>query len=494
MLKGFAKAHRPEKEEVKVNMHAEQARLAANQMRIKEAKVPVMVIFEGWGAAGKGSCLSRVIKDMDPRFFQVATMDGKPTEPEMRRPFLYRYMVEIPEAGQFKFFDTCWMEEVARGRVSGRFSQDEFDDRIDSINTAERQLVDNGYLVMKFFFHISAKEQRRRIDALNADPNTKWRVDEKDIEENEHYNDYLTVYDRYLRDTNRSSAPWYIIDAKDRAWAALQVLTFLNNGIDIAIQNRNMSAPLRQNVFPLKRMPLLKDIPLDKTIDEDEYKTQLKALHARLDELHNVLYAKRIPVVIAYEGWDAAGKGGNIKRVTEPLDPRGYRVYPIASPEPHEKARMHLWRFWERLPKSGHVAIFDRTWYGRVMVERLEGFCSENDWRRAYNEINEFEKELVDAGTVVIKFWVQIDADTQLARFTDRQNTPEKQWKITEEEWRNREKWDLYEEAINEMLAKTSTTFAPWHILESVDKRYARIKALRIVCEEIERACVETKE
>ena len=255
------------------------------------------------------------------------------------------------------------------------------------------------------------------------------------------------------------------------------------------IHNRGIAAPLRQNVFPLKKTIPLARIPLDKTITDDEYHTQLKALHQRLDELHNVIYRMRIPVVICYEGWDAAGKGGNIKRITSALDPRGYIVHPIASPEPHEKARHYLWRFWNRLPKSGHIAIFDRTWYGRVMVERLEGFCSENDWQRAYNEINEFEKELVDSGVVVIKFWVQIDSETQLARFTDRQNTPEKQWKITEEDWRNREKWDQYEQAVDEMLRKTNTTFAPWHVLESVDKRYARIKALRIVTEALEKAC-----
>ena len=489
MLKNFACPSKPEKDEIKQRTEQEQAKLAANQMRIKEAKVPVMVIFEGWGAAGKGSTLAKVIKDMDPRFFQVATMDAEPTEEESRRPFLWRYLVEIPEEGQFKFFDTCWMEEVTHGRVKGELTDDEYDRRIDSINTAERQLVDNGYQVMKFFFHIGKKDQRKRLDALAADEYTSWRVDEEDFWENDNYERCLEVYDRYLRDTNRSSAPWYIIDAKDRGWATLQVLEFLNTGIDVAIHNRGIAAPLRQNVFPLRKMPLLSEISLDKAIDDEEYRAQLKTLQARLSSLHNEIYLKRIPVVIAYEGWDAAGKGGNIKRITAALDPRGYRVIPIASPEPHEKARHYLWRFWNRLPKSGHITVFDRTWYGRVMVERLEGFCSENDWQRAYNEINEFEKELTDAGTVVIKFWVQIDSQTQLERFTDRQNTPEKQWKITEEDWRNREKWDLYEQAINEMLRKTNTTFAPWYVLESNDKHYARIKALSIVVDALEKAC-----
>ena len=291
-----------------------------------------------------------------------------------------------------------------------------------------------------------------------------------------------------MKNTNMPSAPWYIVDAQSRKWTELQVLETLTQGIEIALSNHKLAVPLLQNVFPLERMPLLSEIPLDKTIEETEYKKELKHLQQRLGELHNRLYRKKVPVIIAYEGWDAAGKGGNIKRITEALDPRGYEVHPIASPEPHEKARHYLWRFWTRLPKTGHIAIFDRTWYGRVMVERLEGFCSENDWMRAYNEINEFEKLLHDEGAVIIKFWVQIDKETQLARFTDRQNTPEKQWKITDEDWRNREKWDQYEEAVNEMIAKTSTTYAPWHILESVDKKYARIKALKIVIEQLEQA------
>ena len=218
------------------------------------------------------------------------------------------------------------------------------------------------------------------------------------------------------------------------------------------------------------------------------YEKEKYLLQVELLKLQNWVKETGQKVVILFEGRDAAGKGGNIKRVTGALDPRGYEVQPIASPEPHEKARHYLWRFWTRLPKDGHIAIFDRTWYGRVMVERLEGFCSENDWKRAYNEINEFEKELHDWGAVIIKFWVQIDKDTQLERFTERQNNPEKQWKITDEDWRNREKWDQYEEAVNEMLKKTSTTFAPWHILESVDKKYARIKALKIIIKELEKA------
>lgn len=491
MLKDFVKAVPPERDEIKEELKTAREQLAGYQLKIKEAKLPVMVIFEGWGAAGKGSVIGKVIRNIDPRFFKVKNF-AAPTADEKRYPFLYRYLLEIPEAGKFTFFDTYWLEEVANGVMSGEMSEEEYKQKIHSINTTERSLHDNGYLILKFFFQIGRKEQKKRLEALAADKNTRWRVNGEDRKENRNYGKCLEVYDRFLEDTNRSVAPWYIIDAEDKKWAELQVLRFLNQGIDTALKNQALAAPILQNPFPLKQMPKLADISLkDKTMSEETYREELSRLQKELNHLHYELYRKKIPVIIAYEGWDAAGKGGNIKRVAGALDPRGYEVHPIASPEPHEKARHFLWRFWTRLPKTGHIAIFDRTWYGRVMVERLEGFCSENDWQRAYNEINEFEKELTDWGAVVIKFWVQIDNETQLERFTERQNTPEKQWKITDEDWRNRDKWDLYEGAVNEMIRKTSTTFAPWYILESDDKKYARIKALRIVIKRIQEACGE---
>ena len=487
MLKNVIFPERPGEEVLKARLKVAREKLAGQQTLIKEHKLPVLVLVEGWGTAGKGSVIGQMIRNIDPRFFKVAPMD-QPTEEEKRKPFLCRYFTKIPEAGKFMFLDSGWMDEVTRNRVHGEMDQKTYEQRIDSIRRFERQLTDNGYLVMKFFCHISEKEQKKRIEDLVEEIDTRWRVSENDKWQNKHYEKCLEVFDRYMEDTNNPSAPWYVIDAKSKKWAELQALEILTQGIEIALQNQSLAVPLLQNVFPLEKVPKLSEIPLEnKSLSDEEYKEQLTKLQNHLKELHNRLYRKKVPVVIVYEGWDAAGKGGNIKRITEALDPRGFEVQPIASPEPHEKARHYLWRFWMRLPKTGHIAIFDRSWYGRVMVERLEGFCSENDWKRAYNEMNEFEKELHDWGAVIIKFWVQIDKDTQLARFTDRQNTPEKQWKITDEDWRNREKWDEYEVAVNEMIQKTSTTFAPWHILESVDKKYARIKALKIVIEELEK-------
>ncbi|MBQ1490630.1 MAG: polyphosphate:AMP phosphotransferase [Blautia sp.] len=486
MLKDWVQGRRPEDEELDARLDAARAELAVKQIQIKEKKLPVLVLMEGWGAAGKGSVLGKVIKNLDPRFFKVETMK-EPTQEEQRKPFLYRHFVRIPEAGKFVFFDGGWMEEVVGEYLSGDLTDAEYRQRLVSIRRFERTLTDNGYLVMKFFFHIDEKEQRKRIEKLLKDKNTKWRVSEGDKWQNEHYKKTFSVFDQYLFDTDQPNAPWYLIDSSDKKWAELQMTEFLVQGISTALQNEKTVAPILQNTFELLPTPKLSEIKLDKTLTEEEYRSELAVCQKKLRQLHNELYRKKVPVIIAYEGWDAAGKGGNIKRIAAALDPRGYEVLPIASPEPHEKARHFLWRFWNRLPKDGHVAIFDRTWYGRVMVERLEGFCSENDWQRAYNEMNEFERELYDWGAVIVKFWVQIDKDTQLARFTERQNTPEKQWKITDEDWRNREKWDLYEEAINEMLEKTNTSFAPWHVLESNDKKYARIKALQTVIAAIEK-------
>ena len=489
MLKNWARPEKPEGEELKQRLKAAEEKLSQQQMKLKEKRLPVLALIEGWGAAGKGSAIGQIIKNIDPRFFKVFSMPSTPTEEERRRPFLYRFFEKIPEAGKFTFLDSGWMDQIMKERLDGKLDDKAYAQRVDSVKRFERGLTDNGYLVLKFFFHISKKEQESRIEALLSEKDTAWRVSEGDLWQNRHYDKCLEAFDRYLDDTNTPSAPWYIVDSKSKKFAELQVMETLCMGIETALHNESLAVPLLQNAFPLIKMPKLRDVPLEgKTLDEEEYKKELKELQAKLGQLHNRLYRKRVPVIIAYEGWDAAGKGGNIKRLTGALDPRGFEVHPIASPEPHEKARHYLWRFWTRLPKDGHIAIFDRTWYGRVMVERLEGFCSENDWQRAYYEMNEFEQELHNWGAVILKFWVQIDKDTQLARFTERQNTPSKQWKITDEDWRNREKWDLYEQAVDEMLQKTSTTYAPWHILESVDKKYARIKALHIVIDALEKA------
>ena len=460
--------------------------LAALQQPIKAARLPVIVLVEGWGAAGKGSVIHSLIRELDPRFFKVLSV-GMPTEEERRWPILKRHFETIPEEGKILFLDSGWMDETVRERLRRDLSDQEYARRLESIRVFERQLAAGGYLLVKLFLHISRDTQARRLEKLLEDKDTAWRVGDNDRRQNKNYDATLEAFDAYLTATDFPFAPWKVIDGTDAVRSQLAAADWLYDRISAALKERpRVEQPPR--AWPLEPIPLLQEVKLDKALDEEDYHRALKRCRKRLAALHNELYRKQVPVVIAYEGWDAAGKGGNIKRLASALDPRGCEVLPIASPTPDELHRQYLWRFWIRLPKTGHIAIFDRSWYGRVMVERLEGFCTEDDWRRAYDEINEFERELTDAGTVVLKFWVQIDKDTQLERFRDRENTPEKRWKITDEDWRNREKWDAYEGAVNEMLQRTNTRYAPWIILESVDKRYARIKAMETVIRALEAA------
>lgn len=471
------------------------------QHRIKEQKIPVIVLFEGWSAAGKGSFISDVIRNLDPRGYKVQTF-APPSESERRMPLLWRYWAKIPEQGQFAIFDRSWYQQGAQEHLEDGVTDKAYKRRLESFRIMERQLTDNGTVIVKFFLHVSKETQEERFNRLEADKNTLWRVTETDWKRNRQYVKYRAAFDEMLEETDTEYAPWHAVASDDRYTALSKIYKVLVKSVREAVEAKERQAqreaeekeaaqdPAARIVLPygfnLKAMPRLTDIDLSVTISEEEYDKQLKKLQKKLRALHNQMYEERRPAIIAYEGWDAAGKGGNIKRVSAALDPRGYEVIPIAAPDKHEASRHYLWRFWQHIPKDGHIAIFDRTWYGRVMVERIEGFCSEEDWQRAYREINEFEKELYNWGAVIVKFWLQIDQDEQLRRFTDRQNTPEKQWKITDEDWRNREKWPYYELAVDDMLRYTSTDFAPWHIIESNDKKYARIKALKVLVKAIE--------
>ena len=487
MLQDFEKCKPEDKDTLNAEIKELRARLIATQQLLREKKLPVLVLIEGWAAAGKGSLIKEIISEIDPRFYNVVSPAVIP-ESESRYPFLYPYASAIPENGKLIFLDSGWMENVVRKQLRLEISKEEYKRRVRAVNEFERQLRDGGYLVLKIFLHIDKEEQFERLSALSESADTEWRVTPDDLWQHREYKQFLKAYDDFMEKTDET-VKWHILDGTKKKAAVRDAMKLLVEKIDKALEKGRYTGEPFEEEFPLLKMPKLSEVDLSPAIEEEEYKKELKKLQKRLSELHNVIYRKKIPVILCYEGWDAAGKGGNIRRVAYPLDPRGFDVHPIASPEPHELNRQYLWRFWTRLPRTGHIAIFDRTWYGRVMVERLEGFCTEKDWKRAYNEINEFERQLTDWGAVLLKFWIHIDQDTQLARFNERQNTPEKQWKITEEDWRNREKWPQYETAVDEMLQKTSTENAPWFIIESNDKHYARIKALRIIVEALEKAC-----
>jgi len=485
------------KEEYKALSKKLREQLSVLQQQVLKKKLPVIVLFEGWGAAGKGKLISDLILNFDPRWCKVHSVT-QPTELERRKPVLWRYWNFVPKAGDFSVLDRSWYMDVSTAPLEEDLSAEELTRRLDSINTLERELTDAGYLIIKFFVHITKKEQKERFEKLAKDHNTQWRVTEQDWKRNRQYDKYCESFDEMIGYTDTTAAPWNLLSGMDLRAAALAVFEAVVARVTEALNRSpepgaSAEEPIRPGSYPFLPMPKLSEVPLNHTLEQDEYRKRVDDLQDRLRELHSELYLKKIPVILAFEGWDAAGKGGTIRRVAKALDPRGYQVVPIASPTPDEAARHYLWRFWKNLPRDGHVAIFDRTWYGRVLVERVEGFCSENDWKRAYREINEFERELADWGAVILKFWLQIDKDEQLRRFQARQNNPEKSWKITDEDWRNRSKWDQYEACVNDMLKYTSVKYAPWHIIESQDKKFGRIQTLDLITKAIEDRCGEKR-
>ena len=485
------------KEGDKARLAAAAARLGVLQRRLKDEKIPVIITFDGFDAAGKGLQISRLIQALDPRGFDVYACD-RPTEDEQMRPFLWRYWTKTPAKGRIAVFDRSWYRSVQVDRFDGLTREDRLGDAYQDILSFEKQLCDDGTVIMKFFLYIDKDEQKKRFKKLEGSKETSWRVTDEDWNRNKDFGRYLKMNEEMLEKTDTDYAPWVIIEAVDKDYAALKIVSTVMDRLEYELEHRRPEdgkQAQRQESKTRERFKngVLSGIDLSKSLTEEEYKTRLKKLQKRLAELHSELYRLRIPVVIGVEGWDAGGKGGAIKRLTSNLDPRGYRVNPTAAPNDIEKVHHYLWRFWNSVPKAGHIAIFDRTWYGRVMVERIEGFCSEAEWRRAYQEINEMESHMANAGAVVLKFWLHIDKDEQERRFRERQANPAKQWKIADEDWRNREKWDQYEEAVNEMLIRTSTTYAPWIVVEGNDKRYARVKVLQTVVDALEKKVKEVK-
>lgn len=482
------------KKDFKERMEVLDPELGRLQRACKEKGIPVIIVFEGFGASGKGTMINRLIEPLDPRGFKVYTTQSETLE-EHYRPFLWRFWNMMPEKGRISVLDRSWYRILLNDRFDKKTTEKQLGYAFDEIVSFEKLLTDDGVVIIKFFLHISQKEQAKRFKALLDSKETAWRVTEDDKKRNKHFDEFLRINEEMLQKTDRDNAPWHVIEAQDREYAAAKVVSTVVNCLQEAIRAKERrdafpklppeeSAQIRQDPY---RTSALAGVNLNKALDKEEYKARLRDLQARISVLHNEVYKRRIPVILAFEGWDAGGKGGAIKRLTQAMDPRGYEVHPVSAPNDIEKAHHYLWRFWTALPKAGHIAIFDRSWYGRVMVERIEGFCTEEEWRRAYKEINAMEESWANDGAVVLKFWMQIDKEEQERRFKERQENPDKQWKITEEDWRNRAKWDAYEVAVDEMLVHTSTTYAPWIIVEANDKYYARIKVLETVVSAIEK-------
>jgi len=470
-----------------------ESRLGACQRAVRAAGVPVVIVFEGWDAAGKGNLINRLTQALDPRGFKVHPISA-PNEVERHYPWMWRFWRALPADGKFAIFDRSWYGRVLVERVEGLTPKRQWKQAYEEIEQFERQLADAGTVLVKLWLHIDKKEQKDRFREIERDPATAWKVGKRERKHHREYDKWLAAVEETLERTSTAQAPWTVVESTQKRFARVKVFETVLKCVETELARRASEPEVVLEPMPpptpspTKEQTILDRVDLSLSVKRETYEEELDKLQKRLFRLEHELYAARVPAVILYEGWDAAGKGGNIRRLTRGLDPRGYEVVPVAAPSAEEKAHHYLWRFWRDVPKAGHITIFDRSWYGRVLVERVEGFCSEPEWRRAFREITEFERQLTDFGTVLVKFWVHIDREEQLRRFEARRENPHKSWKITDEDWRNRDRWDRYRVAVVDMLQRTSTTYAPWTILEANSKLYARIKALTTVGDVLEHA------
>ncbi len=530
-------------------------RLVVLQQEARAKGVGLVVLFEGWNGAGKGSRISDLLYNLDARATSVYVTPDIDTQEALMfadmhegvtgyYPLMQQFWKALGPRGDMTFYDRGWYtaalqhmlyiesgeapDEMTAAKLEKGRASVAADEHVASIESFERQLVDDGYVVVKFFLHVSQQAQRKRLAKLHGDPATSWRVSKAKLKSAENYKRAYKLYDRLLSGSDFSFAPWTLISGEDKRRANLDIAATLVSAFEVALARgddpdaaaaaeraransagilregdpRARSAADRQAILEAagreadassrlaprtSRFEIAEDVPrlaeVDHSLvlDEGDYRRRLKYEQKRLAMLEQEMYLARVPLMVMYEGWDAAGKGGAIKRVAQALDARAYTIFTSPAPTKPELAHPHLWRYWTRLPKAGHVGIYDRSWYGRVLVERVEGFASATEWSRAYDEINEFERELQKWGAILIKFWVDVCPDEQLSRFEAREADPAKQWKITEEDWRNREKYPQYKAAVEDMFRLTSTPYAPWRILESDDKRYARVKSLQII-------------
>ncbi|WP_448572474.1 polyphosphate:AMP phosphotransferase [Trichothermofontia sp.] len=459
------------------------------QNACRDQKLPIVVVLEGWAAAGKGALVRKMVQYMDPRSFTVHPI-WPPTEQERYYPFLWRFWQRLPARGNLGVFYHSWYTHVLEDRLFGRVAENRVPNLFRDISAFERQLFDDGVAIVKYWIHLSRQELKNRLKDYAEHPLESWRVRPEDWQQQKNYDRYCALAEDMLLSTSSGQAPWTLIEGDCERWARVKVLSQMAATLTEALDRRKIQPP--PVIYPpqAKLEPtepdLLAQVDLTKSLSADAYKKKLREEQVRLRQLQISIFKENVPVLILFEGWDAAGKGGAIKRLTDILDPRSYFVYPFAAPTHEEKDHHYLWRFWRRLPTVGQIGIFDRSWYGRVLVERIEHFATDEEWRRAYREINEFESQLTGAGYVLVKFWLHISPEEQLRRFEERQNDPFKTYKLTDEDWRNRERWPLYEVAVNQMLQRTSTSTAPWTLVAANDKYYARVKILDTVSDAIE--------
>jgi len=468
-----------------------EALLDAQLDMLRLAKFPVILLVGGVDGAGRGETVNLLSQWMDPRHIQTHGM-GAPSDEERERPPMWRFWRVLPAKGKTGIFLGSWYTEPILEQVLNQEKRADMAQALDGIVRLEKMLTDEGALLLKFWFHLSREKQRARLKMLEKDPRTRWRVSERDWAHFKRYDQFRAVSEQTIRQTSTAEAPWIIVEGADARYRNLTVGKVLLEAARKRLATADSGAVPEVHAPPLlpaiDNLHILKTLDLSQALSKKQYNEALEHYQGKLNLLTRHPDFPRISTTVVFEGNDAAGKGGGIRRVTGALEARTYQVTPIAAPTDEERAQPYLWRFWRQVPRRGVLTIFDRSWYGRVLVERVEGFCTPADWMRAYGEINDFEQQLVENHTVVVKFWLSISKDEQLRRFKERENTPFKRFKITDEDWRNREKWDQYENAVCDMVERTSTDLSPWTLVEANDKYFARIKILKTLCGAIEAA------
>lgn len=491
MFENAELGHRVSREEYDREAPLIRADLLDLQEQLKLADFPVLLIVAGVDGAGKSETANHLLWWMDARGIETHAF-GDPTDEERERPRFWRYWRALPQHGKIGILFNSWYSDPMDDRVDGRISVPELDQELERIVAFEEMLVHDGALVLKFWLHITRDAQRARLKALRRDPRQSWRVTDREWEAHKHYDDYRQVAERVLRKTSQGETPWHVVDGSNERFRTLTVTRILRDALRERLaefERRRAAAAPPPPAHPVPApVNALSSLDLTLAMEREAYQRELLDYQGTLNRLIRSMQHKRRSLLLVFEGPDAAGKGGAIRRLTAAMDARDYRVISIAAPNEEERAHPYLWRFWRHLPQVGRVTVFDRSWYGRVLVERIEGFCSTEDWRRAYAEINDFEEQLHEFGIVVVKFWLAISADEQMLRFREREETPHKRFKMTDEDWRNREKWGAYEAAACDMIERTSTDIAPWTLVEANDKRWARVKVLRTICERLQQA------
>jgi len=462
------------------------------QYDLRHADFPVLLLLVGNDRAACNDVVNLLNEWMDPHFIDTCVF-GDSTDEEAERPRLWRYWRALPGRGELTIFAGDWVLATMRDRLEGRIDDAGFDRRIEHMAELERQLVNGGALVLKYWLHLPRKELKKRVRKAEKNGNGHGAQAEGERLLLDVWDEVLPLSERILRKTASDTAPWALIESTDRRHRSVTVAESMLRALESRLAHPPAPAEASAAAAGVvtTAASVLDSVDLSARIERPDYKRELEDLQQRLGTLSVQAREAGMSSVLVFEGWDASGKGGAIRRLTSAMDVQDYRVIPIAAPTDEELAHHYLWRFWRRLPRAGRMVLFDRSWYGRVLVERIEGLTAEARWRRSYAEINDFEEQMVEHGWLLQKFWLHTDAEEQQRRFDAREHTPFKKYKITAEDYRNREHRADYERAIHEMVSRTSTDLAPWKLVAANDKRWARLEVLRSVCGGLEKRLAE---